>query len=769
MVVRPQGKLDHIPIPKPERGGITIRSENVLGIDFGPEHVGLALVRREPAGEQVLYAASITLRDLSPVMKERRALRRQRRSESWYRQPRVPQRGGGSARGAGAQEDEQAVEGVPEEEEDRSRARSAPEYRRAQGCNKPKRKCKYVDPKTGEVCGANTPRKEKVRDLLLWDICQHLPVEPEQRLAILSYVNQVNIVRPEVLACLALEERALLENHRALARASKSKPLPQLLCELKIKKQLQSQILAIASGDPERKAADLKGRMPFCRKHFLLHHEQTRIPKPSAWLPPSIRCRHADLERVCREEVAPRWPVHRIRLERAQFDLQAIQRDPQGRGKDWDPEEWQRGPCWGRRNIYSAKRHEQGNRCAYCGKNPKKENRLELEHVKPGGGNTWDNLVLACRKCNQRKGKADAPGAGLEFSVDPDTGVSLAPRGLGESVVARYMTQTDQGYRELVARLQQLFPDAQIEYRYGYQTDHIRKRWIGSAQFAETALSLGYKQSPPRPKKRRKQWTELAHLKRKPRRHSDPLKSHVMDAVAIASALELDSPPQLCPAEKIILRPSRRQLFDTNPLQRGSDDKFYQRVKICGTQGGLAFDKLKHVVDDSKRAILERVRDRLIEQAKVIEQPKGNKESPPSAFTPDAAQLIPFTSVRLAKRDASKTNTRRLKGGHWYKVAGGPNWATVVYRLGVREQVIVIRNPAVFPDDSAELPKGAQVLFSFRKGELVSFEQDGQTTRARITKNNSNGTLTVERLDDGREVTRSARCFRPVPLLAPNA
>lgn len=80
----------------------------------------------------------------------------------------------------------------------------------------------------------------------------------------------------------------------------------------------------------------------------------------------------------------------------------------------------------------------------------------------------------------------------------------------------------------------------------------------------------------------------------------------------------------------------------------------------------------------------------------------------------------------------------------------------------------MIRNPAAFPDDSAKLPKGAERLFSFRKGDLVSFEQDGQTTRARITKNNSNGTLTVEGLDDGREVTRSARRFRPASLLAPD-
>ena len=46
------------------------------------------------------------------------------------------------------------------------------------------------------------------------------------------------------------------------------------------------------------------------------------------------------------------------------------------------------------------------NRCQYCAKTfPERE--LTLDHIIPksrGGGNTWTNLVAACKKCNQKKG-----------------------------------------------------------------------------------------------------------------------------------------------------------------------------------------------------------------------------------------------------------------------------------------------------------------------------------------------------------------------------
>ncbi len=55
-----------------------------------------------------------------------------------------------------------------------------------------------------------------------------------------------------------------------------------------------------------------------------------------------------------------------------------------------------------RRNIY--KRDQ--NRCQYCGGRPALT-ELTIDHVLPrsrGGRSTWENCVLACLKCNRRKG-----------------------------------------------------------------------------------------------------------------------------------------------------------------------------------------------------------------------------------------------------------------------------------------------------------------------------------------------------------------------------
>ncbi len=55
-----------------------------------------------------------------------------------------------------------------------------------------------------------------------------------------------------------------------------------------------------------------------------------------------------------------------------------------------------------RRNIFERDQHT----CQYCAKKlPKSE--LSIDHVIPqskGGSDSWENLVLACLKCNVRKG-----------------------------------------------------------------------------------------------------------------------------------------------------------------------------------------------------------------------------------------------------------------------------------------------------------------------------------------------------------------------------
>ncbi len=59
--------------------------------------------------------------------------------------------------------------------------------------------------------------------------------------------------------------------------------------------------------------------------------------------------------------------------------------------------------------------------CQYCGKRLS-ESRLSLDHVVPrsrGGGSTWDNLVVACLGCNDRKGNRLPHEAGMSLSRRP--------------------------------------------------------------------------------------------------------------------------------------------------------------------------------------------------------------------------------------------------------------------------------------------------------------------------------------------------------------
>jgi 5-methylcytosine-specific restriction endonuclease McrA len=71
-----------------------------------------------------------------------------------------------------------------------------------------------------------------------------------------------------------------------------------------------------------------------------------------------------------------------------------------------------------RKNIFVR----DGYRCQYCGTRKKDGSELELEHVLPksrGGRNTWDNLVAACRECNQKKNDRTPEEAGMKLLHRP--------------------------------------------------------------------------------------------------------------------------------------------------------------------------------------------------------------------------------------------------------------------------------------------------------------------------------------------------------------
>lgn len=59
------------------------------------------------------------------------------------------------------------------------------------------------------------------------------------------------------------------------------------------------------------------------------------------------------------------------------------------------------------------------NRCQYCGKNSQP---MTVDHIIPkslGGGDSWENLICACLRCNAKKGSRTPEQAGLQLLKKP--------------------------------------------------------------------------------------------------------------------------------------------------------------------------------------------------------------------------------------------------------------------------------------------------------------------------------------------------------------
>ncbi len=77
-----------------------------------------------------------------------------------------------------------------------------------------------------------------------------------------------------------------------------------------------------------------------------------------------------------------------------------------------------------RRNVFAR----DGRRCQYCGRT-RPGDELSLDHVIPrsrGGGATWENLVVACLECNQRKAARTPKEAGMALIREPEKPATYA-------------------------------------------------------------------------------------------------------------------------------------------------------------------------------------------------------------------------------------------------------------------------------------------------------------------------------------------------------
>ena len=137
------------------------------------------------------------------------------------------------------------------------------------------------------------------------------------------------------------------------------------------------------------------------RRYRKARHRQPKFnnrTRPAGWLPPSLLSRLQNTLTWVRR-LSKILPITELHVETSVFDPQLL-RDPEIQGI-----EYQQGPLY-RTNLRAAVLHRDGNKCVYCNRSGKRQ-RLELDHVvarSHGGPDRYDNLVAACRPCNQKRG-----------------------------------------------------------------------------------------------------------------------------------------------------------------------------------------------------------------------------------------------------------------------------------------------------------------------------------------------------------------------------
>ena len=155
----------------------------------------------------------------------------------------------------------------------------------------------------------------------------------------------------------------------------------------------------------------------------------------NGWVAPSLMSRVFNLEtwtrRLCKV-----YPITRLAIETVKFDLQ-LMKDPDIHGI-----QYQQGTLHGR-EIREYLLELTKRKCAYCGKN---KVRLEVEHILPkarGGSSRPDNLTMACRPCNEKKG--NLVGEALEAACGEDFAkkVKAAARKSKEGLFKDTDTDTD--------------------------------------------------------------------------------------------------------------------------------------------------------------------------------------------------------------------------------------------------------------------------------------------------------------------------------------
>ena len=154
--------------------------------------------------------------------------------------------------------------------------------------------------------------------------------------------------------------------------------------------------------------ANIKKKLDARRVHRRFRRNRLRYRKArfnnrkrkNGWIPPSLQSRVDNIQSWV-SKLQKLTPLTHVSYENVKFDTQLMQ------NAEVSGIEYQQGILQG----YEVREYllEKFNRkCCYCGE---KNIPLEIEHIIPksrGGSNKIDNLCLACRPCNQKKGSQTA-------------------------------------------------------------------------------------------------------------------------------------------------------------------------------------------------------------------------------------------------------------------------------------------------------------------------------------------------------------------------
>ncbi|MBL8788832.1 MAG: HNH endonuclease [Deltaproteobacteria bacterium] len=113
-----------------------------------------------------------------------------------------------------------------------------------------------------------------------------------------------------------------------------------------------------------------------------------------------------------RVEILEAWEGRTIRTPRTELPMPSVVRFLRSRRRHGAPT-----IRFSRDSVFARDRGA----CQYCGKEvPRRDGTYD--HITPksrGGQTLWENIVLACRPCNQRKGNRTPSEAGMHLRVAP--------------------------------------------------------------------------------------------------------------------------------------------------------------------------------------------------------------------------------------------------------------------------------------------------------------------------------------------------------------